>query len=373
MKPGRNDPCPCGSGAKFKKCCVDTWEQAASASPSEGVGASADQIASKFSAGTSSGDRGLGLTPYVVAKIAEDPEVRRGLPARERARLEKSLRENWTLSKVVALPTEAITELLARFGVAWDEAAFVTAAGSRWSAWSFSYEWLERGATLRGKDQDFLGLAACELWKRLLPHRPSIEMLDDWMQEGYSLLDVNKTAEAVEVWSKLWSTLRERFTPSMRTTDATSEVFTGSQFLGNWCQDFDECLWNASRRDDRFLARGRLYCEQWLAQFVDENELEQVGFRRLLADFLFCEGEAERAEKLLLEVVERWPTNAWGYIALADAHGHLVPWSTLPKDVPQALAWIERGFVAIGPKGRDRDALVERLRELKAPALTVRP
>ena len=23
MKPGRNDPCPCGSGKKFKKCCID--------------------------------------------------------------------------------------------------------------------------------------------------------------------------------------------------------------------------------------------------------------------------------------------------------------------------------------------------------------
>ena len=21
MKPGRNDPCPCGSGSKYKKCC----------------------------------------------------------------------------------------------------------------------------------------------------------------------------------------------------------------------------------------------------------------------------------------------------------------------------------------------------------------
>lgn len=373
MKPGRNDPCPCGSGKKFKKCCVDTWEHAARAPAIEGVGASADQISSQFSAGIASGERGLGLTPYVVAKIAEDPEVIRGLAPRDRARVETSLRENWTISKVRALTTEAIVEQLGRFGVAWAEAEFLAMANARWSAWSITEDWLVQGATCRGKDKDFLGLGACELWKRLLPHRPSIEMLDDWMQEGYSLLEADKIAEAVEVWSKLWSTLRERFTPSMRTTDATSEIFTGSQFLGNWCQDFDECLWNASRTDDRFLARGRIYCEQWLAQFVDENELEQVGFRRLLADFLFCERETERAEKLLLEVVERWPTNAWGYIALADAHGHLVPWSTLPKDVPQALAWIERGFVAIGPKGRDRDALVERLRELKAPALTVRP
>jgi hypothetical protein len=23
MTPGRNDPCPCGSGKKYKKCCLD--------------------------------------------------------------------------------------------------------------------------------------------------------------------------------------------------------------------------------------------------------------------------------------------------------------------------------------------------------------
>ncbi len=25
--PGRNDPCPCGSGLKFKKCCFKKYEQ----------------------------------------------------------------------------------------------------------------------------------------------------------------------------------------------------------------------------------------------------------------------------------------------------------------------------------------------------------
>ena len=24
---GRNDPCPCGSGAKFKNCCIDKVEK----------------------------------------------------------------------------------------------------------------------------------------------------------------------------------------------------------------------------------------------------------------------------------------------------------------------------------------------------------
>ena len=26
-KVGRNDPCPCGSGAKFKNCCIDKAEK----------------------------------------------------------------------------------------------------------------------------------------------------------------------------------------------------------------------------------------------------------------------------------------------------------------------------------------------------------
>ncbi|MGA7454642.1 MAG: SEC-C metal-binding domain-containing protein [Rhodoplanes sp.] len=27
-KPGRNDPCPCGSGKKYKKCCLTNDEAA---------------------------------------------------------------------------------------------------------------------------------------------------------------------------------------------------------------------------------------------------------------------------------------------------------------------------------------------------------
>jgi hypothetical protein len=32
-KTGRNDPCPCGSGKKYKRCCCQKDEAAASAAP----------------------------------------------------------------------------------------------------------------------------------------------------------------------------------------------------------------------------------------------------------------------------------------------------------------------------------------------------
>ncbi|MGA7455634.1 MAG: SEC-C metal-binding domain-containing protein, partial [Rhodoplanes sp.] len=31
MKPGRNDPCPCGSGKKYKHCCLNTGSVPAAA------------------------------------------------------------------------------------------------------------------------------------------------------------------------------------------------------------------------------------------------------------------------------------------------------------------------------------------------------
>jgi hypothetical protein len=35
-KPGRNDPCPCGSGKKYKKCCLPKDEAEADAAYAHG-------------------------------------------------------------------------------------------------------------------------------------------------------------------------------------------------------------------------------------------------------------------------------------------------------------------------------------------------
>jgi hypothetical protein len=39
MKTGRNDPCPCGSGLKWKKCCADKEAAAVAARNAEVLGA----------------------------------------------------------------------------------------------------------------------------------------------------------------------------------------------------------------------------------------------------------------------------------------------------------------------------------------------
>jgi hypothetical protein len=62
------------------------------------------------------------------------------------------------------------------------------------------------------RDDDFLGIAACELWEHYCPERPSVEMLDDWMQEGYDL----------STSPRGWRTCGERRPPTRNSPPASS-------------------------------------------------------------------------------------------------------------------------------------------------------
>ena len=46
-QPGRNDPCPCGSGNKYKKCCLEKDEAARVAATTASAAAAAAAAAEK--------------------------------------------------------------------------------------------------------------------------------------------------------------------------------------------------------------------------------------------------------------------------------------------------------------------------------------
>jgi hypothetical protein len=57
-RPGRNDPCHCGSGRKYKQCCLDKDEKAASAARAEAAAA-----AEKAAASEPAGEGAAGAKP----------------------------------------------------------------------------------------------------------------------------------------------------------------------------------------------------------------------------------------------------------------------------------------------------------------------
>jgi hypothetical protein len=310
------------------------------------------------------------MSAYVIAKLFEGSEqfarMKRLEP--EKARL------FWTPRKVATLSTEDILARLRALGVDASPEAYLALAEGQTSAWTISDRW--RAAitkALTRHAQDFLGLAACELWKRYCPERPSIEMLDDRMQEGYRLASEGQCTKACESWWKVWQTIRSRLRPEMNTTRGAAAVFDGTQCLFNWVQDFELELLNAALEERRYARIGIQLCKEVLAHFHGEDELfrtnfranlDEFHFRANLDEFHFRAGENAEGEHVLLELIRDHPDSATGYVRLADYFSYGPTPDSEPIDRERALELLEQALARPVTDAADYD-LEMRLAELR--------
>src|SRR5205807_603045 len=136
--------------------------------------------------------------------------------------------------EVTALATDAIEARLRKIGIDPARARFLELAAKETSAWKVGDAWLDAlGGMPSQQDIDFVGLAACELWKRWSPERLSVEMLDDLIETGYQALEEDSDpSEATKTWLPAWATIRERLAPAMRTFELAKDVYDCSYNLG---------------------------------------------------------------------------------------------------------------------------------------------
>jgi hypothetical protein len=304
------------------------------------------------------------MSAYVIAKLFEGSEQ---FARMQRVEPEKA-RLFWTPQKVATLSTEDIMAKLRALGVDASRKSYLALAEGQTSAWTISEQWrVEITKPLLRHAQDFLGLAACELWKRYCPERPSIEMLDDRMQEGYRLASEGQCTKACESWWEVWQTIRSRLHPEMNTTRAAAVVFDGTQCLFNWVQDFELELLNAALEERRYARIGIQLCKEVLALFPGENELFRTNFRANLGEFHFRAGENAEGEGVLLELIRDHPDRAAGYVRLADCFGYGPPPNGKPIDRERALELLEQALARPVTDAADYD-LEMRLAELREQA-----
>ena len=296
---GRNEPCPCGSGKKYKKCCIAKHRSEGSSHNS--LEATQSPLAS--------------MPPYVVAKEFDGSKLFEEMKQRE----PKRARLFWTPSRAASVGTQELVDRLRKLGVDPSQDAYLELSKNRTSAWEISVLWRSRVKRRPSShDEIFLGVVACELWKRYCPERPSVEMLDDWMQEGYELAMQRQLPQACDRWAKVWGVIQPRLRPQMLTCDSTTAVFEGTQSLFNWVQDYAEELHNAAIDEPRYAEAGVRLCEQVLAQFHTETGLFHLNFRADLGEFYYMAGQAEEGERVLLALIHDHPDRAAGYARLAD-------------------------------------------------------
>ena len=312
LKIGRNDPCPCGSGKKYKKCCMNK-------------------------------------------------------SIRQTLRLVNAPRTiHWDLDEIRMFSTGEIITKLRNFGVDFQEEQFLTDVKKYYSASDLAEQWYEiYPTTAFGLDEDFIWMAAIVLWERLAPDIINSEKLDDMMQTGYDKLSWKNQPRdekgGCDLWLEVWEHLKKRFTPEMKNLKDAEVVFSGLQSLDNWSGDLEMELGNAGLQDPSFYHKRIAYCREFYTLFPESDELTILNMKRAEAESYFMLGESEKGEKLFKSLVEEIPDSIWGYVGWGDMYT-FSKFSKTPPDYDKA----ERIYrMALGKELEEEDIVLDRIRDLK--------
>lgn len=305
MKIGRNDPCTCGSGNKYKKCCL--LKEAATAK--QGL---QSQMMRQQEYQQSQPSPATDVSPYACSIMID-----RGVVFAGQSRTKAEMRQKWSPAKLRPLSTEDIVGRLHAKGIAISQDEYRLQSVGILSAWDIGVQWLAKAKARRSVDDtDFINLAACELWRRFCPEKVSLEMVDDWMQEGY---DLQRDSErACEIWDKVWEYFKTRFTPDMRSTEDVDPIFGGLQCFSNWVQDFEMELGNAARRNRSYVTKGLLFLDEFFVQFPAEDDHQVRNFRRDRVAIYCAAKDMLAAENEALALIQDWPDFAAGYLAMSE-------------------------------------------------------
>jgi hypothetical protein len=327
MIPGRNDPCPCGSGKKYKKCCLGkaptTTATTAAQPATEPTAFEAEPrfyptVTSYCTQGALAEALKPGgmvhIHPYVLIKLRDDPRLIETAKPKERA----GLLRLWRASQVSTMATSEIEGRLSELGVPYDPARFAEVTREHHSAWELSEEWSCGSPAISLADRDFLGLAACELWRRRVPEPPSLEMIDDWVCEGYAYSARKNPAAALAAWWQVWEALRPRLTPALKDMqDAGEELFPGmSQCLANWCVDFRMEAINGALKDRPCGEIGIRFIQEVLARVPEEDK--DLNLSGDLGMLYFAVGRDHEGEQLCQQLIRTHPDRAVGYVIWSD-------------------------------------------------------
>jgi hypothetical protein len=329
---GRNDSCPCGSGKKYKKCCLARDEQRAEAGY--------PNLPSTPSAADGGGT--AGVQAYTILRMLDypTPELERLMAADPQ--LAQAMAGRLSIVQVAAMTDEALLDQLRRCGIEATPERFRELARGTSSAWGIGERWAPSvNRLLTVNETDFLSLAACELWKRWCPDPPSVEMLDDWMQDGYTARERLQGGLAVELWLKTWGHLHRRFTPDMRQCGDSECVFNGTQALFNWTQDLADALLDIARNDRRYAAPTVRYAREVLSQFTLENRGYLNVFHTALAAAYFLDGQPQEGEAFCRALIAADPFSACGYVTFAEA---LVLSADGRPDYVQSIALLQQAL-----------------------------
>ncbi|NLW91338.1 MAG: hypothetical protein GXY34_07030 [Syntrophomonadaceae bacterium] len=306
-KIGRNEPCPCGSGKKYKKCCMD-----------KAVVEAAKKSFAKF------------------------------------------LSNLWTHRKANEMTTEEIISKLQSMGIAFDKSVFLQEVEEYYSAVQLSEHWYKTfKVTAVDRDEEFPWVAVWVLWERLAPHNNlSMEQMTDLIDKGFEYLKENDYKSACDAWLNVWNGIKFRIKPEFKDMDYLDQQYKGSFYISNFCQDLENELYNAGLDDPVYLEKCIEYCTEFCNYFPNESELIIHNMRRSIADSYIRLKKFDEAKKELDTLISEYPNNPWSYIAYGDMY------QDITEEVYKAKEFYERALL-FAEDDYDKKAIEERLEDIR--------
>lgn len=287
MKVGRNDPCPCGSGKKFKKCCIDKpkykWQPPEPRQPKPKMR---------------------------EVKLASD--------SKERSRV-SALRD---FENVRAMNTAAIFEKLNTFGISLNEGEFKKQAGQFETIDKFLDQWKTDDEQLKlGEDADFPWLAIYTLAERLCSDKPFLENVGFWILDGYSFQHVDEQ-KACNLWWRAWEFViawaRKYDIHSLAVVDDRLRVYF-NEFVSDWLIDLDELLGNLWGEGAEYSQKRLDLARTVQSQFPESNS-NRLNWGRAEGESLFRLHDPVAGDGVYQSLVEQFPDDAWLYIGWGDEY-----------------------------------------------------
>lgn len=375
-KVGRNDPCPCGSGAKYKKCCLGDGPAPVATRPTTSA------ITTRHPSGGGRHPSGGGRLVRAPLPPSRWPNERlwygEGL-ARAFAKGETfdgfdphgwtraTLRDEvavvdgtaphprTSIAGVRKMATPEILAELAALGLDVSEATFDVKVEDEHSAWNLGERWLAKAGE-PGEHAEFIRLAACELWRRWLPESPSVEMLDDLIQEGYLAQEQGAEGNTLELWLRAGRWLVELTPDDITTVQEVGTWFPGRNSVANWLGDLTFALHNATITELPLRERARRLYVSWVQRF--EPSAEQRRLRYSLAQMHFRCGDVDAGEEACRDLIEEQPSAVSAYMLLSNefaANGRKA----------EAIALLESACGHL-EDDRDKQFIAEALQRLRA-------
>lgn len=320
-KIGRNNICPCGSGKKFKNCCMDTYNEKKS---------------------------------ELIEKAKEN------------------ISKLWSGEEISKMTNDEIFQKLGSLGIAMDENKFI-----EYSMKEISSEKLakfienEAGFEIEGRDRDFPWLAMGILWKRITPDRPCIETIYSNIYDGYDYFETGDMDDAMELWSTAWNDIVKLFSPITREYEYINNQYEGFDIdIFEWTDDFIELYDSFIEEDKTFTDKKMKFLNEFIKSFPETRNDLIIDVKLNIAICLFDSGKPAAAETEFENIARIYPHNSKVYQIWANSYTIDCISKNIRADLKKAEAIIEKGlFTGVD----DSSTLLDELTNIREERLEEEP